>query len=320
MLKVYDCSINLFAPEHRKESLGPRENDMMADLKVYANKLGLIFVDNYIEADRIITNTTYTTEIIEHANNKRIPLIKRMDGLFWRTDLIQRNEKLNRAAEQSDAVIFISKFSQDSFKLLYPDSKLKNQCVILNNVDENYFNSTTHRRPQIGLWGSSASNWDRDEKRPDELFRFADLVGSFGEKICLFGKSNIRHEKIINAGYFTDYEKLSRAIAITDAWFNFSFMDAAPKTVLQAIKCGKPVLYANSGGLSELVGDFGIAIKDDQAIKFRDGNFELDFNEIKNSYHRFKEKYGKDLFNKTEQKKYIDTLREYAEIIKLERR
>ena len=32
-LKIYDCSLNSFAPQHRVANLGPKENDLMFDLK-----------------------------------------------------------------------------------------------------------------------------------------------------------------------------------------------------------------------------------------------------------------------------------------------
>lgn len=313
-MKIYDCSINWFAPEHRTESLGPKENDMMFDLKRYQIELGIEFVDDYKLADRIITNTTYTPNILEWSDKKNIPLIKRMDGIFWRSDLVDRNEDLNNAAYQSDAVIFISKFSQDSFESLYGDD-LKNKYVILNNVDDTIFFPKKEKNKKIKVWGASATNWERDEKRPDMLLEFADLIGN--EQILLFGKSdNIEHKNIVNAGYFEDYNFLSDSINMVDAWVNFSYRDAAPKTVLQAIRCNKPVLYADSGGLSELVGNFGVSIDDNKEITFDDNNFELNFEIVKEKYLLFKDKYENGLFKIPETKKYIETLCEYVDIIR----
>jgi diguanylate cyclase (GGDEF)-like protein len=313
MIKIYDCSINSYAPKHRADSLGSKENDIMLDLKKYQSKLSVMFVPDYKKADRVITNTTYTPAILKYAAKNNIPLIKRMDGVFWRRDLIERNIKLNEAARQSDAVIFISKFSKDSFAALYPSITLKREYVILNNVNEKIFNKKTTQKNRFFTWGASATNWSRDEKRPNEILRFADFVGSYNEKILLIGKSNIKHPSIINAGYFTDYNKLSKAINSVDAWVNFSYRDAAPKTVLQAIRCGKPVLYADSGGVSELVGNFGIPIPDNRGMTFETDNFKLNLDDIIDSYHKFKEVY-RNLSHTNEQKKYIDTLREYVDV------
>lgn len=314
-MKIFDCSINDFADKHRDESLGPKENDMMFDLKKYQDELYISFVSDYREAEVIITNTTYTPAIIKYANENKIVKIKRMDGIFWRNDLIDRNVKLNEAALQSDAVIFISKFSQDSFSVLYPDEVLTKEYVILNNVDESIFkeNEFKKKKGQF-MWGASATNWNRKEKRPDDLIKFADFLTSFNEKILLIGKSNIKHPSIINAGYFEDYNELNNVINGVNAWVNFSYMDAAPKTVLQAIKCGKPVLYADSGGISELVGSFGVAIPDNKIMSFEKNNYKLNFDDVISAYVSFKFSYND--FLKENEKKYIDTLLEYVTVFK----
>lgn len=316
-LKIYDCSLNWFAPAHRIDNLVPKENDMMFDLKKYQKVLGIEYVDDYKLADRIITNTTYTPEILEWSDKHNIPLIKRMDGIFWRSDLVDRNEYLNNAAYQSDSVIFISKFSKDSFDKLYGE-KLVNSYVVLNNVDDSIFYPKKEQNKKIKLWGASATNWERDEKRPDMLLKFADIIGD--EQILLFGKSDdIEHKNIINAGYFDDYDFLSNSINMVDAWVNFSYRDAAPKTVLQAIRCNKPVLYADSGGLSELVGNFGVSIEDNKDITFDDENYEIDFELVKERYLLFKQNYEIG-FKPIEHKKYIETLCEYVDIIKKSKR
>lgn len=40
-----------------------------------------------------------------------------------------------------------------------------------------------------------------------------------------------------------------------DAYIMTKYLDPCPNTVLEAMSCGLPVLYSNSGGISELVGD-----------------------------------------------------------------
>ena len=74
-------------------------------------------------------------------------------------------------------------------------------------------------------------------------------------------------------------------------------------------------MYADSGGLPELVGDFGVAIDDNKDIYFANGNFPLDFNVVKEKYELFKYKYENNLFIKENKIKYIDTLKNYIKII-----
>jgi len=59
MIKIFDCSLNNTAPKHRQESLGPKENDIMRDLKRYAHLYDFKYVSDFKDADVIITNTTF---------------------------------------------------------------------------------------------------------------------------------------------------------------------------------------------------------------------------------------------------------------------
>jgi len=137
--KYYDCSINSLSNKlHNNNSYGPIENDIMRDLTKYAHLYNFERVYDYKESDIIVTNTTYPIDILEWADKKDIALVKRMDGIYWQNELKYKNCMLNRAALESDMVIFISKFSKDSLKKLYGYSPL-NYKVILNNVDDKVF-------------------------------------------------------------------------------------------------------------------------------------------------------------------------------------
>lgn len=74
---------------------------------------------------------------------------------------------------------------------------------------------------------------------------------------------------------------------------NFSYKDAAPKTVLQGLCCGLPVFYANSGGLRELVGKCGVGMPDgDYENKFEERCPVLDPVDMMEKWESFKSKYN----------------------------
>ena len=97
---------------------------------------------------------------------------------------------------------------------------------------------------------------------------------------------------------------------------NLSYKDACPKTVCQAVACGLPVLYANSGGVNEIVHS-GIFIRHNKEIKFEDKIPELDINEILKSYKKFKEKYNELRIKALQNNKsYFSVLKQYFDIFK----
>ena len=45
-----------------------------------------------------------------------------------------------------------------------------------------------------------------------------------------------------------------------DAYIMLKYKDPCPNTVIEAMSCGLPILYSDSGGLPEIIGDNGILI------------------------------------------------------------
>jgi len=319
-IKIYDCSRSAEAPEHRNISRGPaKDNDVIGDLKKYCGLCGASFVDNPKDCDVIITNDIYPEAIL--AIDK--PRVKRMDGIFWSHDLKHRNEPLNQAAEQSDCVIFISLYSQICYKTLY-GWKILDDLVILNNANMNIFNRTSRLNRKINTlftFAAAASNWAREEKRFDDLVRFAENIT---DNIYLIGQCDVDKRKlpsnIIKLGYLEKQESIAEVLGHAEAFINLSYKDPAPKVVCQAVNCGLPILFANSGGTPEIVDSrgYGEPIDDHDEIIFEDETPPLDLSNIMRSYLRFKFVY-KDLASKALQPKgwnSFETLARYFDILK----
>jgi glycosyltransferase involved in cell wall biosynthesis len=285
-MKLFDCSFNDTAPQHRDVSNGPKNNDIMSDLKKYASEFSVEYVTSWKCADAIITNTTFPDYIKESNKIK----VKRMDGIYWSSYEKNRNEVLNESAIIADLVIFISEYSKKSFHALYPNLILKNELVVLNGVDDNVFKPEDYKTHNF-IWSANCSNWARPEKRFLDLMKFADYIKQYNEAIFLIGQCEFAvPENVFKIGYINDYKIIADFINISAAFVNFSFRDAGCKCVAQAVACHKPVLYANSGGVPELVRNFGVGVYDKyNEPSFLDCTPTLDFEDIKEAYHKFKD-------------------------------
>lgn len=60
-----------------------------------------------------------------------------------------------------------------------------------------------------------------------------------------------------------DHPDLARVLRSCDLFCQLSENDPCPNVVIQALACGKPVLYKRSGGVPELVEDAGVALLPD---------------------------------------------------------
>lgn len=289
MINIFDCSNSAERPSHRGGG-GPVVNDVMQYLHESCYKHDCAFVENWSEADVIITNDVFPQYVL----GLRKPLVKRMDGVFWHSSLIGRNTSLNFAATCADKVIFISDYSRDSYFNLYGDS-LKSYCVVHHWVNPRTFHlDPVAFKEKIDqerkfVFAASATDWSRIEKRYSDLLLFAN---TFPVHILLIGKTDFSTpNNITKVGYLTKQEDIAVVLNKADGFLNLTYRDAATKTIPQAISCGLPVLYADSGGVSEMVGQYGVGIPEEDDIAFSTSIPHLTQSQLEKGFKEYKDKY-----------------------------
>lgn len=313
MINYYDCSINEISQKlHNINSYGPKENDIMYDLGIYANKFGFNRVYDYKLADIIITNTYYTEEILEWSNINKIPRIKRMDGIYWNNNLLYKNELHIKAAKISDHVIFISEYSRKSLKDLY-NIYFDNSSVILNN-SESHIIKKSYDLSDSFRWVSVCSNWNREDKRLNEIVKLAKVFNN--DIFTLIGVCDIDRlpNNIIKVGYIEDRKRIQEIIIQNDAFISLFFRDAGSKVTCQAVQCQIPILYTNSGGLPELVNKNGVIVDDYTNINILEKTPKLNTESLIISANNLKSNYNKFILNYNKRENYIETIREYFNI------
>jgi glycosyltransferase involved in cell wall biosynthesis len=170
-----------------------------------------------------------------------------------------RQAKVNRIA---DLTIFQSKYgryaTREKFGVIRKDGP-----VIHNPVDTELFapdgtRSSIPSSPRIGYVGFSTN----PKKGVDQFYRVAKknpdlefiLVGPFKQRS---GFRNIHY-----TGYVNRHE-VAGLLRNCHFFVFFSQNEACPNVVLEAMATGLPVLYLDSGGTRELVGEAGLAITTD---------------------------------------------------------
>jgi len=287
MYRVFDCSNSSSRPSNRGFG-GPVMNEFVELMHKYASAYGFEFVDSADDADVIFTNDVFPP----HVQNLDIPLVKRMDGIFWQSDLVQRNNAYIEAALMADMVIFITEYSKNSFDTLYNNEfhQLKDYAVATHWTDPTGLPKVDISDIQIPtVFVAMATNWNRPEKRMNELIRFAS---THNVVIRLIGTSDGIElpPNIIPYGYLTSTDDITNVFSQSHAFINLTCKDAATKTVCTAINYGLPVLYAGSGGVSELVKEYGLGIEENNTIEVLDYIPQLD--EVHSGYMKFVGKYA----------------------------
>jgi glycosyltransferase involved in cell wall biosynthesis len=282
-VKVHDCSNSVAKPHHRGGG-GPVENDCIRYIKNYGCYLD--WVDSPKDANVIITNDVFTDECLALDT----PKVKRMDGVFWQHRFKERNEPLNRAAQQADHVVFISEFSKRSYFELYGEP-LKSHSVVLNAV----CNGTFYHRFRHGdqqnfkafTFVAIASDWSREEKCLDQIIKFSKLLNQ-NSLILLIGKCrDLNIPSIKSLGYFSNHAETAKVLNRCHAFLNLSYKDAAPKVVAQGLNCGLPVFYRSSGGVPELVEKYGVGIPQKETIDFGETSADIPVDDMRKAYEQF---------------------------------
>lgn len=309
-IKIYDCSNSSDRPPHRGYG-GAVENACVTMLKQNTYRFEFEFVSDPVISDILFTNDVYPQKLL-YLNK---PRVKRMDGIYWQSDLKERNNKLSDAAFMSDMVIFISDFSRESyFNMCGP---LRYNKVILNAVDNNVFYRIAPKiikqKPEV--WAAAATHWERPEKRLKDICQFAEIIQKDNAMLYLVGAVPLNFElpfNVIPLGYLSPMD-WNFVLNLSDAFVNLSYRDAAPKVVLEARRCELPILFANSGGVSELCD--GVKIDDPSSGWYEDSVPQLDMMKIADGYHRVLESFKNtiEISKNTDQKMlagYFNTFRE----------
>jgi glycosyltransferase involved in cell wall biosynthesis len=254
-MKIYDCSNSSSRPAHRGYG-GQVENACVSLLKKHATRFNCEFVDTIDNADVVFTNDVFPEYILK----SNIPLVKRMDGIFWQLEYRDRNLAYNEAAMYADHVIFTSEYSRRAYYEMYGDL-LKCESVALNWVDTSIFYPDYRLVENVDKWIAVATSWERFEKCKKDIYSFAKMLEAYGSSpLQMVGTlDESPPHNIVSHGYIEDPKVLAQLLRNADALINLSYRDASPKVVAEAVSCGLPVLYANSGGVQELV-PYGIGI------------------------------------------------------------
>ena len=265
---------------------------MVSLLKKYARQYDAVFVDKPTEADVIFTNDVFP----QVALALKVPRVKRMDGIFWQLDLMQRNEPYVQACLQADYVVFISSYSRMIYAELFPQPK--RHVIIRSCPDPGVFNlgerPNRHVPEKPVAVVACATSWNRPEKRFVAIEALAQL--NPGVYFMLVGALRDRslypcQAKNVEFTGVLEPDALADVLHEAGAFVNLSYRDPGPKVVAEAEKSGLPIFYADSGGTSEMVGP-GTGVRDEQRALFEPEVPTLDYGLMQQEWLKFNDQYS----------------------------
>jgi len=254
-----------------------------------------------------LSNCIYSSNhIVKKYVKFKIPIIYNQNGIYhkywYHGNVSARNNKMKFYLQNSDYVFYQSKFckkccDENIFK------RTQNYKILYNAVDTNIF------RPGKGLNTSHISVLKIGTYTQRNLWRLVDTIetiqninqiGSLKYKLSIVGFIDNETKKIVNnliQSYELDEDifllgKKSQDEIVGIMQRHMIFLttklhDPCSNAVIEAMACGLPIIFHNSGGNFELVNDAGwgfgkkqksiskiIAEKNDLLTKFKKINRE----------------------------------------------
>ncbi len=178
-------------------------------------------------------------------------------GVYRGTDIEIDRETERMNHELADATIFISQYSANKYKEI--GLNYKNPTVILNSTDPDIFNSkdripSPNGERKIKL---IATAWSHNIKKGGPLLSWLDKNLDYSKyELTFVGRTNAEFKgaKLIDP---VPSEELAKILKQHDIYIAPSEDDPCSNALVEALACGLPAVFRNSGGHPELVGKAG---------------------------------------------------------------
>lgn len=204
-------------------------------------------------------------------------VIQRLDGIWFSpNDFHTKNERIKDLYLRTNSVVFQSNFDKEMITKWWGHPRSSH--VIYNGVSSNFVqnesldqNLTRLRKSYTNIFVCSA-NWHGQKRLPDNVRLFQHLK-SLSESSCLLVLGNnapdIQDRDIYVLGSLP-HDACMQVYRASDWMIHLAWADHCPNVVVEALSQGTPVICAETGGTKELVGSYGIVLKEN--VRY---NFEL---------------------------------------------
>jgi glycosyltransferase involved in cell wall biosynthesis len=167
--------------------------------------------------------------------------------------------------ELADATVLQSHYSLARHREL--GYELRDPNVIPNTVDPEIFHppeshETVEGRPLRVI----ASSWSENPRKGEDVLLWIDRNLDFGEfSVTFMGQTRASFERITRVGPL-DSHGVARALREHDVYLAPSRDDPCSNALLEALACGLPAAYRESGGHPELVGQGGLPFTEPEEL------------------------------------------------------
>ncbi|MEX2160728.1 MAG: glycosyltransferase family 4 protein [Anaerolineales bacterium] len=235
--------------DHFASYLGEIGWDVTADLK---GEYQVLFTNHWM--------TPYRNIMQAIRRNPSVRIVQRIDGAAQNygrdAEADLRQGRVNRIA---DLTIFQSEYARYSTRELFPVIS-QDGPVIHNPVDLKMFSPEGDRQEFHGKTRVACVTWSTNPyKGKKHVYEVAERNPAIDFVLCGSFEDAPRLKNILRLGVL-DRADLASALRSCQFMLTFSRNEACPNHVLEALACGLPVLFEDSGAMREVIGDCGLPV------------------------------------------------------------
>jgi glycosyltransferase involved in cell wall biosynthesis len=168
-------------------------------------------------------------------------------------------------AELASATILQSRFSLEKHREL--GIELRDPVVVPNAVDPAIFHRPAAREPLEGRRVRVvATSWSDNPRKGGDALAWLDReLDHTRYELTFAGRAPARYEHVALVGPL-DSNALAELLRTQDVYVAPSYDDPCSNALLEALACGLPAVYRDSGGHPELVGGGGLPFRADEEL------------------------------------------------------
>jgi glycosyltransferase involved in cell wall biosynthesis len=204
--------------------------------------------------------------IIRFLNRHKRPNVLRIDGVYYRPDVLRKNNEIKTSIRRASHVIYQSKFSFRMCCKILGIGGTHPHSIIHNGIDTDYIRKV-HADSNIPPGSFVAVAEWRDNKRPNSIMS-GFLEANTGRDLYMIGPNlkvpkSLKHSSIHVMGKMKTPQIISTMKAC-QYQMHLCHIDSCPNAVIEGLACGLNVLCTNLGGTRELVKDNGFVLDVDK--------------------------------------------------------
>lgn len=198
-------------------------------------------------------------------------VVQRLDGIWFKPqEFITKNTNIKKLYESADHVIWQSKFDNQMTTKWWGEPK--SGSIITNGIDINPIKEISI--PELLKIRSTydqvfvcSANWHPQKRLRDNIRLFDHIRRTQHKNSCLIIMGSNPDVSVSDPHVFytgsVPSEVYLQVYSISNWMIHLAWADHCPNVVIEALSQGTPVICSSVGGTKELIGKFGVILKDE---------------------------------------------------------